>query len=81
MFGMVDGVNSPEDNTVHRAKGQWCATSPGSESTACIQSKQVNVGGPERSAMEGSIGKQARRVRMLRRCEGSQMGHSTDEAR
>ncbi len=49
---MVDGVDSPEDNIERYAKGQWCSASPGSESTACIQRQQVNVGGPECSAKE-----------------------------
>jgi len=77
---MVDGLNSPEDNIVRRGIGQRRATSPGSESTACSQRKQVNVGGPERSARECSIVEQARWVRTARWCSGSQMGHSTDEA-
>jgi hypothetical protein len=63
---MVDGLNSPEDNIACCAIGQWHAAFPGSESTACNQRKQVNVGGPERSAKEGSIGEQARGVRTSR---------------
>jgi hypothetical protein len=49
---MVDGLNSPEDNIAWCAIGQWHAAFPGSESTAWNQRKQVNVGGPERSAMD-----------------------------
>ncbi len=63
---MVDGLNSPEDNIVCCGNGQWYAAFPGSESTAWNQRKQVNVGGPERFAREGSIDEQARRVRTLR---------------
>ncbi len=77
---MVDGVNNPEDNIERCETGQRRATSPGSESTACNQRKQVNVGGPECSAKECSIDEQARRVRTSRRCPGSQMGRMTDEA-
>jgi hypothetical protein len=79
-YGMVDGLNNPEDNIACCIIGQRHAAFPGSESTAWDQSKQVNVGGPERSAKESSIDEQVRWVRTSRRCSGSQMGHSTDEA-
>lgn len=37
--------------------GQKYWASPGSKSTACNQSNKVNVGDPDRSIMEESIGK------------------------
>ncbi len=77
---MVDGLNNPEDNIVRCGIGQRRATSPGSESTACNQRKQVNVGDPECSVRERSIDEQARWVRTSKRCSGSQMGRMTDEA-
>ncbi len=77
---MVDGLNNPEDTIERSTSGQRRSASPGSESTACDEREQVNVGGPEHSAKESSIGEQARRVRTSRRSSGSQMGHSTDEA-
>ena len=49
---MVDGFCSPEDNMECCVNGQQYATSPGSKSMACMQSKHVNVGGPGGSAKE-----------------------------
>ena len=72
---MVDGFCSPEDNRVRCVIGQQRTPSPGSESMACIHSRQVNVGGPESSAKE----KQYRRTspagedaeKALRKSDGS----------
>ena len=50
---MVDDLEFSEDNIErHAIKGSGVSASPGSESTACIQRQQVNVGGPECSARD-----------------------------
>ena len=49
---MAEDFYLPESTTVYNVKGQLYRASPGSESMACNQSNQVNVGDPDSSSRE-----------------------------
>ncbi len=51
---MAEGVQKLESNILYIYMGQICRALPGSESMACNQSKQVNVGDPDNPST-GSI--------------------------
>ncbi len=47
---------------------------------ACSESRRVNVGDPDRSQRDSSIGEQASKTRTPKSLSGSQMRRSTNEA-
>jgi hypothetical protein len=50
---VAEGVQKPESTILHVDNGQTCKAPPGSESMACNQRKQVNVGDPDSSSSSG----------------------------
>ncbi len=53
---MAEGVQKLESTILHVYIGQTCKTPPGSESMACNQRKQVNVGDPDSPSSKGVYG-------------------------
>ena len=56
---VAEGIEKPEGTIANVTYGQTYAAPPGSESMACTKSRGVNVGDPQRSSRDGSIGSQA----------------------
>ncbi len=50
---MAEGVQKLESTILHVDIGQTCKAPPGSESMACNQSNQVNVGDPDSPSSSG----------------------------
>ncbi len=50
---MAEGVQKLESNILYVYIGQTCRALPGSESMACNQRKQVNVGDPDSPSSSG----------------------------